>query len=280
MSKSNAHSAALMVPEILTRVIEFAISKREDNCNYIKSFHVLEDIADSSSTLERFFRDTPQSFMAVCRNWHETIISTPVLWAIFAAFFDFPRHSYAVRVSSMLDMYFKRSRNVPFALFLFVKTEEHIGAIYDLDPLSTVFTMLEQAFTRQQHRLEMVYLAMSILRKPGNTTFTYFNHPTLLRLGANFGASLKDMPMLKSMDIDLQMVPSYTKLRVEFASHSRLEHLHLNGDLEISVPGLDAVITDHSPHLQNLSVTAICINACARALSRDFKRVALKEAGN
>lgn len=251
---SDAQSAVLMVPEILTRVIEFAIAKREDDCNHIKSFHISVAITESSSILERFFRDTPQSFMAVCRSWHETIISTPVLWATFAAFLDFPRHSYAVRVSSMLEMYFKRSKNVPFALFFFAKMEDQVGVVHDLDPLSTVFNMLDQSFTRQQHRMETVYLAISILRKPGNTTmFTTINHPTLSRLGTNFRASMKDMPMLKSMDIDLRMFPSYTKLQVEFAPHSRLEHLHLDGDVEISVPGLDTVTIDHSSNLQNLS---------------------------
>ncbi|KLO16477.1 hypothetical protein SCHPADRAFT_208981 [Schizopora paradoxa] len=250
-SKSTAQSTALMMPDTVTRIIEFAIAKNEFDWDCIKLYHVIDGIHQGQGVWEKMSRNTLQSFMTVCKTWYEITMSTPTLWATFSALLRLPQESYADYVSSMLDMHFRRSKTVPFTLFFFAKMKEISGG--DNDDSSIAFRMLERAFTQQGHRLETVYISISTKRALDYTTFT--PHPIPTRR-ARFTMSIGDMPLLKSFNLDLHPWSKLDRdLQLKLVPHSRLENMRINGDVDISVPSSILTATPCLPSLQNLSLS-------------------------
>ncbi|KLO16474.1 hypothetical protein SCHPADRAFT_901435 [Schizopora paradoxa] len=244
-------STTLMVPEILTRVLEFAIAKGEFDCNYIKLYHIFDDIEPSSDILENFLGDTLQTYLTVCKTWYEIITSTPALWATFSTVLRFPQPSHIAHMSSMLDMHFRRSKAVPFTLFFLTIMEGKNGVVNE--PLSAALRMLERAFTQQGHRLETVYLVMSVSETSEDPTQLY-DHDQIQR-PAGFTVLPVDMPVLKSLDFHLTFPRSYLDraFQVKLAPHTHLEYIHIYGEIEISVPN-PSLVTATFPNLRNLSL--------------------------
>ncbi|KLO16475.1 hypothetical protein SCHPADRAFT_208885 [Schizopora paradoxa] len=247
MSKSTAQPVALMMPDIVTRIIEFAIAKRGEEWRVIDLTSVWEDDG-MLSVPASFTTNTQLSFLTVCKAWYEIIMSTPLLWATCSAILHWPQCSDVVGTSSMLNTYFRRSKVVPFTLFFFASMEEETFGD-DGDPIYALNDMLHRIFTQQGHRFEAIYLTIIVTDTTNHDfefEFNFPRHPT--PTPTPLEVSLKDLTRLKSLNLDLD-VPNSS---VELVPHRRLEFLHLSAGTSVSVQGFDHTAVAQFPNLRNL----------------------------
>ncbi|KLO16476.1 hypothetical protein SCHPADRAFT_208921 [Schizopora paradoxa] len=254
-SKPSACSTTLITPEILTRILEFAIAKGDLYRDFTEadSGSALFGTEQVSSILDDFSEDTLESFMTVCKTWHEVIMTTPALWATFSVILRMPEQSYAAHVSSMLDIHFQRSKAAPFTLFIYGNILETLGK--ENEHLAITTNMLKRVFTHQAHRLQAVYVTMTLMQQWDFPDLTNFTLPQMVPIMAPtmLSVSLEDMPVLKSLLIYSYLPVSCPEHRVQLAPHECLESMHIVGDVDIIAPTTPHLTSStHFTGLRNL----------------------------
>ncbi len=147
----NACHVALNLPEILE--------------------HILGFVADPLDEAEREFlfrnrvilggRDSPWTFLLVCKYWRTVALSTPQVWSAFHLELYECRYTKVARLPTFVDAFLQRSKNAPLTLTILLPFESQIYDPAEFDASVPVRTVLQKAMECQE-RWKDVVLGMRV----------------------------------------------------------------------------------------------------------------------
>lgn len=206
----NACHVALNLPEILE--------------------HILGFVADPLDEAEREFlfrnrvilggRDSPWTFLLVCKYWRTVALSTPQVWSAFHLELYECRYTKVARLPTFVDAFLQRSKNAPLTLTILLPFESQIYDPAEFDASVPVRTVLQKAMECQE-RWKDVVLGMRVPE--------WAFHPPVdftIRLGDM--KILNRLVILNSLDWDVD-----GERRMDLGPCPQLETIKVTGLMEV-----------------------------------------------